>query len=207
MFPRRAALLPCLLVFFQACAGAGAPAFWVAAPAAFEAGEPVVLRLQETGRGADLERARRLLAAFLDAPLASPLERVAPPLRDLPAPAGCAWVALPDELGGVLGFASPLGRLALCRVDDGVDLTLDDFEQVVPQQVAGGVGLRLAIRPARRRALESLTASAGDAVLLFIREEQVLFAARLTGPLAGDVLLVGMPGGVPPPVLAARLGS
>ncbi|MBI4881044.1 MAG: hypothetical protein HY812_15515 [Planctomycetes bacterium] len=205
--PARAAPLFWLLALLPGCADSGAPGYRVATPAALAPGRPVHLRMQEAGLGADVERARRVLAALFAAPGAAAWESAGPPLRDLPAPAGCAWVSLPDDLGGVLGFATPLGRLALCRVDDGADLTLEDFEQVVFQEIAGERGLRLVLRPGRRRALETLTCRARDAVLLFVREDEALFAARLAGPLAGDVLVVGLPGGAPPPVLAERMGS
>ncbi|MFH0946933.1 MAG: hypothetical protein V2A76_17195, partial [Planctomycetota bacterium] len=79
------------------------------------------------------------------------------------------------------------------RLDDGADVTLADFQEILLEEVEGGEqGLRLVTRPERRNAVMQLTGRAADSSLLFVVTGVVRLAAAVDGPLGNDMLLVGL---------------
>ena len=186
-------LLGCLSV---GCAAPEPERVHVVGPAEILRPQDVQLRIMETGLNVDLDRARRELARFFDAPLAAGLfEDRKLSLDDLPTPFGCAWLRVADEVRALRCLATPLGRLVLCRTDDGADLRLSDFERVAEDQVDGVAAVRLVVRSDRSRALEHLTRRAAGSTLLFVAFETVRLAASVDGPVEDDMLLVGLEAG------------
>jgi len=188
---RRALGALCLL--FSGCAAPDPAPMQIAGPRRKPPSQEIGLRLLESGRQVDLDRARRELAAYFEAPLAEGLfEARTLSLEDLPAPFGCAWLRVDDEVQTLRCLETPLGRLVLCRTDDGADLHLSDFDQIAPEHVDGESAVRLVIRPDRRRALEQLTRQAQDSALLFVAGRTVYLAASVEAPVEGDMMLVGL---------------
>lgn len=184
----------CLLAaLLCGCAGVIDPAVRVSGPAARTSAAAVQLRLLEDGRGTDLERARKVLARFFAGPRGERLflERELA-VSDLPAPAGCAWVGLEASVTLGSAFETPLGTVSLCRIDDGLDLTLADFETITMQQSDDRSVLRMRIRTDRRAALTELINRAGGSVLLFVQAGRVQLIARVDGPLGDELLLQGI---------------
>ncbi|MFG0320110.1 MAG: hypothetical protein ACF8XB_22755 [Planctomycetota bacterium JB042] len=148
----------------------------------------MVVRRLEQGDGADVERARRELAAWFDAAGAG--ARGDSPATDWPAPDGCRWVRVPDRLPVAPAVRTPHGRAVLARVDDGVDLRLGEFDAVAAERFGGRRALRLRASEARSGALAAL-AGDGGGVLLFVAGDLARLAARAPAGLVDEVLLVG----------------
>ncbi len=148
----------------------------------------MVVRRLEEGDGVDVERARRELAAWFDAPDAG--ARADASATEWPAPDGCRWVRVPDDLPVGPAVRTPRGRAVLARVDDGVDLRLREFEAVAAERVGGRRALRLHASEARSGALSTL-AGEGGGVLLFVAGDFARLAARVPTGLVDEVLLVG----------------
>lgn len=157
-------------------------------------GEEIVLRMMEDGRRVDLERARRALAAWVDEQGGGErgLDEVREAgVQDWPAPAGCAWVLVPDRLEVDHAVRTPCGRVVLARIDDGVDLGLREFEAVAAERLGRRRVLRLRVREGRGDALSALTRDQAGGVLLFVEATEARLAARVPNGLDDEVLLVG----------------
>ena len=172
------------LLLVPACAGPAEESVRVAGPIERIPGHAVSLRILEDGDHVDLDLARRRLALYIDSPREGALFSERPLLaEELPVPRGCRWLRVADDVTTISCILTPLGRMVLCRTDDGADVTLADFQQVLFDDSSGIPGLRLVTSPERRNAVTQLTGRAADSSPLFVVDGEVRLAAAVDGPL------------------------
>ncbi len=163
----------------------------VAGPRTPAGGESIVLSLgTDPTQSGDLERARRVVAHWLDGP-DGPAQLAASGAAVLPAPDGLEWVSVRAGLHAPGVVSTDSGRFLLRERPDAGAPSLDDFEAISRDAAGPGV-VRLRVRADRRTAVDAWLADAAGRTVLFVAGREAGVAARVDAGAGDEFLLVGL---------------
>lgn len=188
-------LVPVLAALSFGCGGEPARDVEFALPSDEYAIADVRVIALETGKNLSLEEARFDLRSFLsrsrrDAPEVS---RALSSPAFFPAPRGYAWFAIDRAARVAVAPLVSAERLALGRIDDGLELSLRDFAIHGEEDANGERAIRLSVVHGRADEFRTLLERAGSGQILFVVPGRVLLAVDVAAPVDGEFWLLDLP--------------